>query len=178
MACCTRGSERIVQFARCAHGRAFLIGPGGPYRETNVYKDDSNTQLTQSITYPTLSSAGQTRLGFFSDTRVESWSGVRAIGGEPGRLKATVSCADWIPVRLRSRARGGVRQPSARLAGARGALARKVLSTRSRPPVGAGMRLLDRCTRAHVASAAVKVAGSAAEARRRTGTHKVRARVL
>ena len=114
-----------------------------------------------------------------SPTRVlKSWSGVRAIGGEPGRLKATVSCADWIPVRLRSRARGGVRQPSARLAGARGALARKVLSTRSRPPVGAGMRLLDRGTRAHVASAAVKVAGSAAEARRRTGTHKVRARVL
>ena len=116
-----------------------------------------------------------------SPTRVlKSWSGVRAIGGEPGRLKATVSCADWIPVRLRSRARGGGRQPSARLAGARGALARKVLSTRSRPPVGAGMRLLDRCTRAHVASAAVTGCWvSSAEARRMNGySQSARARAV
>ena len=122
--------------------------------------------------------ASHTQLSAQLDRRDSDSSPTRAIGGEPGRLKATVSCADWIPLSGASEVASRGRQPSARLAGARGALARKVLSTRSRPPVGAGMRLLDRGTRAHVASAAVKVAGSAAEARRRTGTHKVRARVL
>ena len=84
MACCTRGSARILQFAPRAHSTATLSVRDGPGTRTDMKYDWYSSRDTQPGPH-TLSRPAAVQTVIRPRTHAKQrWSGVRPRGGEPG----------------------------------------------------------------------------------------------